>query len=122
MFLEEDEDLEKELRIILKHTLEGFYAYLHDTQKLKEITVNQHVGRIQFFGESYLLYEGSSIEEFDSNYIINYLGDFYIRKVFNSTENDVGPYLTSFKRFAKFLFEKERLSKFEFDEINMVCK
>ena len=122
MFLEEDEDLEEELHETLRHTLDEFYAYLHDTQKLKENTVNQHVGRMRFFSDSYLLYDGSSIEEFDADHIINFLGDFYIRKVFNSTESDVGPYLTTFKRFAKFLFEKEKLSKLEFDEINMVCK
>src|SRR5690625_1906105 len=125
MFLEEDEDLEEELHETLRHTLDEFYAYLHDTQKLKENTVNQHVGRMRFFSDSYLIYYGSSIEEFDADHIINFLGDFYIRKVFNSTESDVGPYLTTFKRFAKFLFEKEKRSEEHTSELqsrgHLVC-
>ncbi|GEM_PF-1139589 len=118
-----DEEYDADLQESLQRTLDAFYEYLSEKQGLKEETVNRHMGRISFFGQNYLRnYVGDSIEDFHSDQIIDFLGDFYIRKVLNSTERDVGPYLTTFKKFAKFLKENENLDRAELDEINMVCK
>ncbi|MBN6206182.1 hypothetical protein JYK21_06940 [Ralstonia pickettii] len=90
-----DEEYEAELQKCLQQTLDGFQMYLSEKQVLKEETVNRHMGRIAFFGETYLNHVGDNIESFNSHQIIDFLGNFYIRKVLNGTERDIGPYCTN---------------------------
>ncbi|MEI3598385.1 MULTISPECIES: SEC-C metal-binding domain-containing protein [unclassified Oceanobacillus] len=106
----------------LQSTLEAFSRYLSEVQGLKADIVDQHIERIFFYGGSYVEYIGGTIREFDADHIIEFLGDYYIRKVFDSTKSDIGPYLTTFKRFAKFLYDNGDLREEDLTEINMVCK
>nr|WP_280516887.1 SEC-C metal-binding domain-containing protein [Lederbergia sp. NSJ-179] len=120
--LTEEKESEKNYFENLSKTLDAFSTDLSENQGLKIETVNRHVRRLGFFAEIYLYHRGVNLEEIHADYIIDFLGDYYIRKVLDSKQSDIAPYLTSFKKFAKFAYENGYLSKEDFDEIKMVCK
>ncbi|MFD1037315.1 SEC-C metal-binding domain-containing protein [Virgibacillus byunsanensis] len=116
-----DEEFEKNYFEKLKCTLDAFAADLYENQGLKMETINHHTGRLELFAE-FLYHQDVKLQEIHADYIIDFLGDYYIRKVLNSKHSDIAPYLTLFKKFAKYAYENEYINKKVFDEIKMVCK
>jgi hypothetical protein len=85
-------------------------------------TASAHAHQIDFFAFHYLKdYEGKSILDASGKDIENYLGDWYIRKVLNSTKSDVHPILVAFKKFFKFLYEKREIEKEQLEDILEAC-
>ena len=99
-----------------------FYKHLTLKKGLSEETASEHAHRIDFFASHYLRgYEGKSILDASGNDIENYLGDWYIRKVLNSAKSDVRPALVAFKKFFKFLYEKQKIGKEQLADILEAC-
>src|SRR5699024_6718195 len=99
----------------------AFATNLSENERLKMETINRHVGRLGFFAENYLYHHDAKLQKIHSGHILDFLGDYYICRVFNSTKSDITPYLASFKKFSKFAYENGYLDKEDFDKIKMVC-
>ena len=95
-----------------------FRKHLTLKKGISEETASAHAHQIDFFAFHYLKdYEGKSILDASGKDIENYLGDWYIRKVLNSTKSDVRPILVAFKKFFKFLYEKRKIEKEQLGDI-----
>ena len=111
--------LEKKTERLIKQ----FYNYLTENKGLSEETASAHAQRIEFFALHYLMdYEGKNLLDASGNDIENYLGDWYIRKVLNSSKSDVRPALVAFKKFFKFLYEKRKIGKEQLEDILLACE
>lgn len=99
-----------------------FYKHLELKKGLSEETASAHAGQIKFFASHYLRdYGGKSLLDASGRDIENYLGDWYIRKVMNSSKSNVRAILVAFKKFFKFLFEKGKIEKGQLDNILEAC-
>jgi len=111
--------LEKETEKLI----ELFNNYLTIEKRLSEETASEHAERISFFALHYLIgYEGKSLFEVSGTDIEDYLGDWYIRKVWGSGNSDVRPALIAFKKFFKFLHENGKISKEQLEDILSACE
>ena len=110
--------LEKEV----EKFVESFYNYLKQEKQLSEETASAHAHQIRFFALHYLIgYEEKSLLEVTGSDIEDYLGNWYIRKVFGSGRSDVRSILVAFKKFYKFLHERGNLEKEELKDILFAC-
>ncbi|MCW3134885.1 MAG: site-specific integrase [Methanophagales archaeon] len=99
-----------------------FYKHLKLKKGISEGTASAHAGRIEFFASHYLRdYEDKSLINTSGRDIENYLGNWYIRKVLNSSKSDVHGILVAFKKFFKFLFDKGKIEKGQLDDILEAC-
>ncbi|HUV02472.1 MAG TPA: site-specific integrase [Desulfobacteria bacterium] len=99
-----------------------FFPYLTAEKGISEETASAHAHQIDFFASHYLRdYEDKSLLDASGMDIENYLGDWYIRKVLNSTKSDVRPALVAFKKFFKFLYETQEIGKEQLDDILEAC-
>lgn len=95
-------DLEEET----EKSVKSFYNYQKQEKGLSKETASEHAHQIGFFANNYLTgYEEKRILEVTGIDIKDYLGNWYIRKVWNSSKSDVRPILVAFKKFYKFLHE-----------------
>ena len=100
-----------------------FYKHLTLKKELSEETASEHAQRIGIFALHYLRdYEGKNLLDASGNDIENYLGDWYIRKVLNSSKSDVRPALVTFKKFFKFLNERGEIGKEQLEDIRSACE
>ncbi|MBE9592828.1 MAG: site-specific integrase, partial [Proteobacteria bacterium] len=112
-------DYEEEAEKLVK----SFYNYLKQEKRLSEETASEHAHQIGFFALHYLSgYEEKSLQEVTEMDIDDYLGNWYIRKVLNSSKSDVRPILVAFKKFYKFLHERGSVDEDQLDEIISACK
>ncbi len=91
--------------------VKSFYNHLKQEKGLSEETASEHAHNISFFAVHYLRgYEEKSLLEVTGMDIKDYLGNWYIRKVWNSSKSDVRPILVAFKLFGllDFGFKKDR--------------
>ena len=103
--------------------VKSFYHYLTQEKRLSEDTASAHADHIRFFAVHYLRgYEEKSLLEVTDSDIDDYLGNWYIRKVWGGGKSEVRPILTAFKKFYKFLHECGRVDKDQLDEILLACK
>ena len=110
--------LEKEV----EKFVESFYNYLKQEKGISEETASAHAHQIRFFALHYLIgYEGKSLLEVTGSDIEDYLGNWYIRKVFGSGRSDVRSILVAFKKFFKFLHECGNLEEEELKDILSAC-
>ncbi|MBE9594284.1 MAG: hypothetical protein IMF19_12500, partial [Proteobacteria bacterium] len=78
--------------------VKSFYNHLKQEKGLSEETASEHAHNISFFAVHYLRgYEEKSLLEVTCMDIKDYLGNWYIRKVWNSSKSDVRPILVAFK-------------------------
>ena len=111
--------LEKEV----EKFVELFYNYLKQEKGISEETASEHAHQIGFFALHYLVdYEEKSLLEVTGSDIENYLGDWYIRKVFGSGKSDVRSILVAFKKFFKFLNERGNLEEEQLTDILSACE
>jgi hypothetical protein len=111
--------LEKKTEIVLKR----FYRHLTEKKGLSEETASRHAGQIEFFAFHYLMdYNEKSILDASGSDIEDYLGNWYIRKVLNSTKSDVRSILVAFKKFFKFLYERGEIDKEQLGDILSACE
>jgi hypothetical protein len=110
--------LEKEV----EKFVEAFYNYLKQEKGISEETASAHAYQIRFFALHYLIgYEEKSLLEVTGSDIEDYLGNWYIRKVFGSGRSDVRSILVAFKKFYKFLHERGNLEEEELKDILSAC-
>jgi hypothetical protein len=103
--------------------VKSFYNYLKQEKGLSEETASEHAHQIGFFANNYLTgYEEKSLLEVTDRDIDDYLGNWYIRKVWNSSKSDVRPILVAFKKFYMFLHESGSVDKDQLDDILSACK
>jgi len=102
--------------------IKQFFQYLTAEKGISEETASVHTQQIDFFATHYLRdYEDKSLLDASGMDIENYLGDWYIRKVLNSTKSDVRAILVAFKKFFKFLYETREIGKEQLDDILEAC-
>jgi hypothetical protein len=100
-----------------------FFEHLTADKGLSEEKASLHSGKIEFFAFHYLMnYNGKSILDASGSDIEEYLGDWYIRKVLNSTKSDVRSILAAFKKFFKFLYERGEIDKEQLEDIHSACE
>ena len=103
--------------------VKSFYNHLKQEKGLSEETASAHAHHISFFAVHYLLgYEEKSLLEVTGMDIEDYLGNWYIQKVWNSSKSDVRPILVAFKKFYKFLHERGSMDKDQLADILSACK
>ncbi len=106
-----------------KRLIQRFYKHLTMKKGLSDETASKHAQRIEFFALHYLRdYEGKSLLDASGNDIENYLGDWYIQRVLNSSKSDVRPALVAFKKFFKFLYETRKIDKEQLQDIVSACE
>ena len=99
-----------------------FYKHLKLEKGLSEETASAHAHEIDFFATHYLRdYEDKSIFDASGMDIMSYLGDWYIRKVLSSSKSDIRYILVAFKKFFKFLYEKQEIGKEQLDDLHEAC-
>jgi len=112
-------DLEEEA----ENSVKSFYNYLTQEKGLSEETASEHAHNISFFAVHYLRgYEEKSLLEVTGMDIEDYLGNWYIQKVWNSSKSDVRPILVAFKKFYKFLHERGSVDEEQLEDILSACK
>jgi len=103
--------------------VKSFYNHLKQEKGLSEETASEHAHQISFFAVHYLRgYEEKSLLEVTGMDIEDYLGNWYIQKVWNSSKSDVRPILVAFKKFYKFLHERGSMDKDQLADILSACK
>ncbi|NOR78870.1 MAG: hypothetical protein GQ523_10780 [Methanophagales archaeon] len=101
----------------------SFYNYLKQEKGLSEETASAHADHIRFFALHYLIgYEEKNLPEVTGMGIKDYLGNWYIRKVWGGGKSDVRPILVAFKKFYMFLHERGSVDKDQLDDILSACK
>lgn len=103
------------------HLIADFQAYLA-AQNLTETTIEKHFLNISTFWETFFVQYADTIEEFSDAAILEFLGDFYIRKFLFSNKRDIQPFLTTFKKFAAFCLEHEQIDEETYKDIIDICK
>ena len=112
-------DLEEETEKLV----ESFYNYLKQEKGLSEETASEHAHQIGFFALHYLIgYEEKSLLGVTSMDIEDYLGNWYIRKVWGSGKSDVRSILVAFKKFYKFLHERGDMEEEQLTDILSACE
>lgn len=110
---EEDEFEVMSKRVKKKNTqyLNEFYKYLTEEKKLNEKTASKHTSNIEFFGNSYVLcYEGQPLDSAILK-IDEFLGSWFIRKCMWSTPAAIKQYITSFKKFYRWMLDNQHIDK-----------
>ncbi|MDY6847194.1 MAG: recombinase [Chloroflexota bacterium] len=98
--------------------LKDFESWLIDSG-LAPKTIKQHCSSINFYINQYLLDTDpvSTEEGMDSGYISMFLGYWFIRKTMFASESYIKRYATSLKKFSKFLYEQNKMTKENYDSI-----
>ncbi|MDI6885990.1 MAG: hypothetical protein QMD22_06550 [archaeon] len=100
-----------------------FFTHLTMNKGISAETASEHAQRVDFFALHYLGdYIGKRVLDASGGDREDHLGDWYIRKVLNSTKGDVRPILVAFKKFFKFLYERGEIDKEQLDDILSACK
>ena len=114
---------QRELEEETEKLVESFYNYLKQEKGLSEETASEHAHHIRFFALHYLIgYAEKNLLEVTDRDIDDYLGNWYIRKVWNSSKSDVRSILVAFKKFYKFLHESSSVDEEQLDDILSACE
>ncbi len=85
--------------------LDGFEQWLMEKQ-LSQKTINKHCFNVNFYINSFLLYE-EAIEARDGTHKIDmFLGYWFIRKALWASKSSIKSNATSLKKFYEFMLEK----------------
>lgn len=89
---------------------------------LKDSTIKRHLSNIDFYINSFLLYEEPLTMDYGTRRIDSFLGDFFIRKCMWSTPGNIKSTAASIKKFYKCMMEhgivKKSAYEFLCSEIN----
>lgn len=100
----------------------GFEAHLK-TEGLSKKTVKSHVDNIDFFSEYLTYYEPlESLYETDVCAVSDFLGDFFPRKAMWACPTNVKSYITTFKKFLKWMAELNYLPENELEQLSELIK
>ncbi|MFW6267241.1 MAG: recombinase [Halanaerobium sp.] len=101
--------------------LEEFKKWL-EAKGLTDKTVEKHVENIDFYINEYLTYYGVQGPEEDIYEINAFLGDWFIRKAMWASKTAIKDYCAGFKKFYKFLEEKEMIEQSDYQNLQQMIK
>jgi len=113
----------QKIRASNKILLVEFESWLKDSG-LSTKTIKRHSSNIDFYINEYLLYTDavSPEEGTNSGYVSMFLGYWFIRKALWASATSLKTNAASLKKFSKFLFENNKISKEELDEISSTIR
>lgn len=101
--------------------LDQFASWL-EKSKLKEKTINRHIGNIDFYINEYLLYE-DAIEAKEGVYGVSmFLGYWFIKKAMWASSAQIKGNAASLKKFYTFMLEKGMIDKEDLDDLKETIK
>ncbi len=89
---------------------------------LSRRTINKHLGNVEFFLNTYLLYYDICEMEEGCYDVAGFLGNFFIYKCMWSTSNAIKENATSFKKFYKCMLDNALIEKASYDELVATIK
>lgn len=106
-----------------KLIFDSYYNYLKD-KGIKEVTAGKRTNKAAYFIMNYVfVYEDiMNIMEVSGETIRKFLGNWYIRKIWNPRVSEIKCFLRSISDFFTFLKEGGFITKEELTEIKDVCK
>jgi len=113
----------KKIRKDNKILLNKFQMWLNENG-LKEKTIRNHVGNVDFYINDFLLYSDSfeAKDGYNVNLINEFLGDWFIRKTSWASVAEIKSNAASFKKFYTFLLERGDIKKDNLDELKQEIK
>ncbi|MBE9115276.1 site-specific integrase [Lusitaniella coriacea LEGE 07157] len=116
-----DEQVEK-IEHYNQPILDGFKDWL-EKSNLSAKTVRNHVNNIESFAEYLVCYEPlRRLDEIEDNDVSDFLIDWFPRKALWASESTVKSYIASFRKFAKYMIESQRMSAEQETEIRETLK
>lgn len=111
------------IRAANKELLVKFENWLRDSG-LSTKTIEKHCSNIDFYINEYLLYSDAIPPEegMDGGYVSMFLGYWFIRKALWASATSIKSYAASLKKFGKFLFENNKISEEELNEISSTIR
>lgn len=102
--------------------LDGFQAWL-TASGLAPTTVKKHIENIEFFAEYLTYYEPLyALDEADSDDILSFLLDWYPRKAMWASPAYTKAYITTLRKFFKYMSTSERVEQVIADEVYETLK
>jgi intergrase/recombinase len=101
--------------------LQEFKDWL-EAKGLSDKTVKKHVENIDFYINEYLTYYEVQGPEENVYEIASFLGDWFVRKAMWASKTAIKDYCAGFKKFYKFLEEKEMITEADYKELLSIIK
>jgi hypothetical protein len=113
----------KKIRSANKKLLVEFESWLKDSG-LSSKTIKSHCSNIDFYINEYLLYTDAIPPEegMDGGYVSMFLGYWFIRKALWASSTSLKANAASLKKFGRFLFEQNKITKEELDSITSTIR
>ena len=118
------ERYEREASAIRKENeahLKEFEDYLN-AKGLSAKTIKRHLENVDFYINTYLLYEEANRIDAGCTMVNGFLGSFFIRKCMWSTPATIRQNAASLKKFYKCMLEKGHITKDDFDYLQEEIK
>ena len=96
--------------------LDDFESWLK-ASGLKDKTIRNHTGNVDFYINDFLLYEDAIEAKDGASSIGMFLGYWFIKKASWSSPAQIKANAASLKKFYQFLFEKGQIDKEDFDDL-----
>lgn len=93
------------------------FGYWLKASKLKDKTINKHVGNVDFYINEFLLYEDAVQAKDGASEIGMFLGYWFIRKALWASPAQIKSNAVSLKKFYTFLFEKYQINKEDLEDL-----
>jgi len=111
--LEEFEERVAKIKAENDKLLVSFSEWLED-KGLASKTIDRHVSNMEFFLNHYLLGEGFDARE-GLDEVCCFVGDWFLRKALWANKSTVRSYRATFKKFYKFMLEKEQVDPEDYE-------
>lgn len=112
---------EEEIPLEIKQQLDKFREHLNKNENLKESTVAKHVNKLFEFYWYYLSDTEKTLYDING-YIIDSFITYGIFDNFMTSKSDILSYITSIKKFGKYLKERDIINKKSYESIVKVAK
>ncbi len=113
------EDYEEQCGKIREENARLLKIFEEDMAGLKPATINRHLDNVDFYINSYLLYEDAQSFAEGAYQLDGYLGEFFIRKCMWSTPGSIKTTAASIKKFYKCMLAHGEIHKEDYD---FLCK
>jgi len=115
------ENIQEEIPQDIKNKLNEFGRHLEFNERLKNQTIRKHLDRVFEFYWYYLRDIDKGLYEIDGDVLKDFLTE-GITNDFISSKTELASYITSIKKFAKYLKEKGIIQKEAYDSIVEISK
>ncbi|NJP12169.1 MAG: site-specific integrase [Leptolyngbyaceae cyanobacterium RU_5_1] len=112
----------EQIRLYNQPILDEFQAWL-EKSNLSINTIRSHVQNIEFFAEYLFYYEPlRQLDEAEDGDVVDFLMNWFPRKALWASESSVKSYITSFRKFFRYMVESQRISADQEAEIRETLK